>query len=161
MLGRISSSILIVSLFSCVSLFGDCSKGRAGFLPTQSLKSDDTLLNSENDGAKPSIDEVSACTATSVQLGEIPVPSPDRPQEPLTRRNLLTAYLGIFNGHDRPSSGAGNSSNNTSGSFSQPLLGAIADLVSLQPGMGYANVDPDAIPLTSMATRLFRPPRHT
>jgi hypothetical protein len=160
MLNRIASSVFLCALLAGLSILGNCGKASAGYLLTSS-SNPDSLIASENDGNElGAVGQTSSSSSTTVQSSENPLPSPDQPESPFAAHKLLNVYFGILNGRGSSSSGAGGPNNsNSSGGAGQPLAGSMIPLVSEHQGMRGAVSEPNAIPPTAMASRLFRPPR--
>jgi hypothetical protein len=159
MLGRPVTFVTALAVLAVLALFGNCSKVQAGFLPTNDQnKTSDWLSSSEAENASSSACQTSSSAAATLDPVE-EQPSPENPSGPLARKNLLNTYFGILDGRNNPSSGAGSSNSNNSSGSGSPFVASILVLASAPADMGYTHIDPDAIPPTSIASRLFRPPR--
>jgi len=164
MLGRPVTSVIPIAVLAVLAFVGNGTRVQAGFVPSNNVnKSSDWLSASDKDAPElGSAGQSTSCAPATLEPIENPLPSPDYPDSPLARRNLLNTYFGILDGRGNSSSGAGGSNNrDNSGGSGTPIDGSIVVLNSAPARMGYALIDPNAIPPTSVSTRLFRPPRRT
>jgi hypothetical protein len=160
MLGRPVTFAIALAVLAALAFFGNCSKAQAGFLLSNDTnKTSDWLSSSETDNAGSPLCQSSSTAPATLDPVENPQPSPENPDNPLARGNILNNYFGLLDGRGSSSSGAGGSSSTNSGGSGSPIVASILVLASAPVGMGYAHIDPDAVPPTSVASRLFRPPR--
>src|SRR5579864_2358522 len=159
--GRITSSVAFIALLAGLSILGNCSNASAGYLLTNDTAPGDSLFALENDVSEFAAgNQTSSRESAAPQASDAPVPS-ERPINPMVNSNLLFARFGILgHGGNSSTSGAGSTSNsNNLGGSGPPLSFSMILLVSSPPGMDETVIEANCLPSTSLAMRLFRPPR--
>ncbi len=150
--------VVATALLASVSVLASCGKVSAGYLPMNQSEPRSSLFADDDSPGMSSAAPVSSLAPTDQPRFEEPAPYRDQPAGPLAGRAGLSVCFALFGGRQNSSRGAG-STNHDSGSSGQPLGCLIAVPAPTPAGSGAAFVDPSAFAPTSLASRLFRPPR--